>query len=325
MKLPSWLRSFWSLVVRGRLIVSLVAVLAALLGAVWWCGWEGLRMVWWWSWEWLGGVSECRETRSTTIRNIGLLVGGGIAIWVAYRRSVIAQHGLLNERYQKGTEMLGSDVLAVRLGGIYVLQRLAEDEPKQYHVQVMQLLCAFVRNPTKDEDDKTKPPGTEKEPNIKDYQVREDVQEAMGVIGNRRDSDIELEKRKKNFVLDLTGAVLPFAYLFKANLTDVVLTNAIFYPSNLTARDRNNSKFIFACADLCSANLSNAFLTGADLTRAHLAGANLTGTQLVGAKGLTQEQLNQACADPDDPPNLSNLRDAATDAPLEWRGPPCGK
>ena len=48
--------------------------------------------------------------------------------------------------------MLGSEVLSVRLGGIYALQRLAEEEPKQYHVQIMRLFCAFVRNPTKDED-----------------------------------------------------------------------------------------------------------------------------------------------------------------------------
>ena len=161
MKLRSCLRSFWSLVVRGRLIVSLVAVLAALLGAVWWCGWD-----------WLRTGSGDLESGSTTIRNIGLLVGGGIAIWVAYRRSVISQLGLLNERYQKGAEMLGSEVLAVRLGGIYALQRLVEDHPKQYHVQVMRLFCAFVRNPPvdKDRDDNARPTGTEREPNIKDYQ-----------------------------------------------------------------------------------------------------------------------------------------------------------
>ena len=44
--------------------------------------------------------------------------------------------------------MLGSEVLSVRLGGIYALQRLAEEWPDQYHIQIMRLFCAFVRLPT---------------------------------------------------------------------------------------------------------------------------------------------------------------------------------
>ena len=87
------------------------------------------------------------------------MVGAGLvalplALWrgvVADRQAKIAQLGLLNERYQKGAEMLGSDVLSVRLAGIYALQRLSEDYPEQYHLQVMSLLSAFVRLPTKDQ------------------------------------------------------------------------------------------------------------------------------------------------------------------------------
>ena len=336
MKLPSWGNSIGKWVVCNRLIVSLLAVLGALSGMVWWCGWDWLRMVWWWSWEWLGVVSESRESKSTTLRNIGLVVGGGIAIWVAYRRSVISQLGLLNERYQKGAEMLGSEVLAVRLGGIYALQRLVEDHPKQYHVQVMRLFCAFVRNPPvdKDRDDNARPTGTEREPNIKDYQVREDVQEAMTAIGTRSDADVELEK-KAEFSPDLSGAYLPFVRLFKANLTDADLTDARFYPENLTVQEQyKNAELLMADAYLQGANLSNAFLTGADLTCADLSanlsntilvGANLTDAFLSRAKGLTQDQLGQACADPDHPPNVGELRDATTGKLLEWRGKPCRK
>ena len=49
------------------------------------------------------------ESGSTTIRNIGLLVGGvvaiALAVWrsrVAGRQAATAERGLLNERYQKG-------------------------------------------------------------------------------------------------------------------------------------------------------------------------------------------------------------------------------
>ena len=105
-------------------------------------------------WGWLSGG----ESGSTTIRNIALVAAGVftllLAIWrgvVANRQANTAQQGLLNERYQKGAAMLGSEVLSVRLGGIYALQRLAEESPGQYHIQIMRLFCAFVRLPTRDQ------------------------------------------------------------------------------------------------------------------------------------------------------------------------------
>ena len=109
----------------------------------------------WWDW-----LSEGAST-SEVIRNVGLLVAGlvafPLAIWralvadrqasAAQRQTATAQQGLLNERFQKGADMLGSDNLSVRLGGIYALQSLALEYPEQYYVQCMRLLCAFVRNP----------------------------------------------------------------------------------------------------------------------------------------------------------------------------------
>ena len=120
------------------------------------------------SWEWLQDTSnrlssdDTTESNSTTLRNVGLLIGGGLALVFALWRSLVAGHqaetsrrqtevtqqGFLNERYQKGAEMLGDELLSVRLGGIYALRSLAEEYPNQYHVPIMRLLCAFVRHPT---------------------------------------------------------------------------------------------------------------------------------------------------------------------------------
>ena len=345
MKLPNLGSSIWKRVVCNRLIVSLLAVLGALSGLVWWCGWDWLTTVWWFSWKWLRTDSSNLESGTTTIRNVGLVIGGGIAIWVAYWRSVISQRRLMNERYQKGAEMLGSEVLAVRLGGIYALQHLAEDEPKQYHVQIMRLLCAFVRNPTKEGADT----------GLSHYRVRGDVQAAMMAIGSRGDADVELEKKEK-FELDLI-----FAELFETGATgmnDEDIDPCLLVGVNLIGANLSKANAAGACltgAKLIGANLTEAYLTGAYLTSAHLTGArliganlsranlvgayptfanftdanltdaNLTGALLIGAKGLTQEQLDQACADPNNPPDLDGLRDAETDLPLEWRGKPCSK
>ena len=87
-------------------------------------GWDSV-------WMWLGERSVSRESKSTTIRNVGLLLAGFVAIWfalwrsrVASRQANTAHHSLLNERYQKAVDMLGSDQMSVRLGGIYALQAL---------------------------------------------------------------------------------------------------------------------------------------------------------------------------------------------------------
>ena len=134
-------------------------------------------------WCWLNDG----ESGSTTIRNLGLVVAAMIALPLAIWRSIVAerqvetaQRGLLNERYQKGAEMLGSGVLAVRLGGVYALAGLAREHPEDYHMKIVSLLCAFVRNPPR-----MKPPHRK---------LREDVQEVMTALCSRSDSQIKAEK-----------------------------------------------------------------------------------------------------------------------------------
>ena len=140
-----WLRNLPNSTAFWLVLVAVVLVCSILLPAA---GWDWLRSV-----ESGGGG----ESNSTTIRNVGFLIAGVLALVFAVWRGVLLQRqaetskrqsetseqGLLNERYQKGAEMLGSEVLAVRLGGIYALQRLAEEHPEQYHIQVLRLLCAF--------------------------------------------------------------------------------------------------------------------------------------------------------------------------------------
>ena len=156
------------------------------------------------SWRFWEELGDEEESLSTTVRNVGLVIGGVVAILVAIWRSRVAerqagaaqrqanttQQNLLDERYQRGAEMLGSDLLAARLGGICGLQRLAEEHPGQYHIQIMELLCAFVRYPT----------GGERREEGQD--TVEDVQIAVRAIGTRSRTGIELE-RKSDFRLDL--------------------------------------------------------------------------------------------------------------------------
>ena len=302
--------------------------------------------------------------------------------------------------------MLGNEVLSVRLGGIYALQRLAEERPEQYHIQSMRLFCAFARQPTK--DSRLEVGQVEIEPGTL-LGLRQDLEAIILAIGSRPKSRIELE-RKMDFRLDLRGAVLPgeqfldldlskamlhhselpranfansnladaifdYSDLREARFHDVKLRRTRFFSANLEGASFENmdlsmsdfSDGNLSCAILASTNLSganfqhaiitNALLEGANLSGAGFLGADLSGTKLknadltgshfldanlkganltdanvsgvefsVGgpqtAKGLTQVQLDLACADPKNPPILIGVVDSETGEPLVWRGKP---
>ena len=350
--------------------------------------------IYWRFWDELGSDTE---SLSTTIRNVALVIGGVIAVllamWrsrVAERQAATAQQGLLNERYQKGAEMLGSEVLAVRMGGIYALQRLAEEYLREYHVQIMGLLCAFVRHPTRDEAIMSASNSQARDDDPKGH-LRQDVQAVMEVIQRRSKAGVDLEEESR-FVLDLRGADLRWfrlggAKLSKANLDGAQLSGAQLTVADLSGaslRHANLSeaemvKTNLSGAILDRANLTDCFLMGADLSRtqmwdttlsgarlidadlsramifaanlsqAHLMGADVSETGLLAVnvsgaffanpsaadrfdgmrittdtpmRGLRQRQLDEARADPNNPPKLDGVLDAKTSNPLVWRGLP---
>lgn len=282
------------------------------------------------SWQFWEDLRSKDESLSTAIRNVGLVIGGIEAMLLAAWRSTVAgrqadtalrqtettQQGLLNERYQKGAEMLGSEVLAVRMAGIYALQRLAEEHLEQYHIQIMELFCAFVRFPT---DDKMMDSSRIiEEQDERRQTLRPDVQDTMRFLGSRSQEGISLERR---------GGFKP--YLRDANISNLQTADANLSRAWLTNANLSNAILIridLSDARLRRANLSNADLSGASLKNADLEGANLTGSSFSRgrslATGLTQAQLDEARSDPENPPNLNGVRDAETGEQLDWRGKP---
>ena len=281
----------------------------------------------WRFWEELRGNED---SLSTTISNVSLVLGGVIAIELALWRSLVgvrqvdtAQRGLSNERFQKSAEMLGSEDLSVRLGGIYALQYLAEEYPELYHVQVMKLLCAFVRHPTKEKSGDADLIEKEQSP-------RADVSAVAEIIRNRTDAHIQVE-RKAEFRLDLR-----YADLRRLNLDDSDLSDALLFGADLS--------WTF----LRRANLSNAQLQGvvfselgsgikgksyqekvlAKASFAHLRDANISGALFSSkrfnpALGLTQESVDEACADPKSEPSFEGVIDSETKQPILWHGKSC--
>ncbi len=283
------------------------------------------------SWAWLcnfwSWLSE-GESGSATIRNVGLVIAGLIALplalWrsiISHRQAVTGQQGLLNERYQKGAEMLGSSVLSARLGGIYGLASLAGERPEQYHVPIFQLLCTFVRRPP-EAGKKNEAEQADGQESDSEHELRQDVQAAMTAISRRSEAGHRYEKATRGFLvvvsdsasegvtvsraglfwLDLRGASLRYVDLFDANLSWTNLNNADL--SNSTLLEANLSNARLWKADLSGASLREAILSGANLTNADLSDAelfraDLSGASLRGANlsGVVLQRANLTGAD----------------------------
>lgn len=291
-------------------------------------------------WDWLAG----NEPASATIRNVGLVVAGSVALPLAVWRATVAdrqasaaqqqagsaQRTMLNDRYQRGAAMLGSEVLSVRTGGIFTLQRLSEKYPDSYHIQVMRLFCSFVCHPTKDNRIEF---DAESDEERDEQALRADVQDIMQAIGSRNLASISLE-RKENFKLYLRGADVSYLQVRSARLSGAWLTKANLSGSVLPYADLSSARLRQANlsgAQFRHADLSNAKFWGANLSKAILYDANLSGADLCGVDayspvnkepvhGLTQAQLDEAWADLDNPPKLDGTLDAATGKQLIWRG-----
>ena len=192
-----------------------------------------------------------------------LLVLTGL-YWTS-RRVVAAEEGHITDRFTKAIAHLGADNMAIRLGGIYALERIAKESEKD-HGPIMEVLTAYVREnaPTREEDTHAAP----KRPPT-------DIQAILTVIGRRETTG----KNRGNDRLDLTDTRLVGAALSGATLSGATLSGA-----NLTG------------ADLGAADLSGADLSGADLTGADLGGADLTGATL-GAANLDRAILDAANLD----------------------------
>ena len=205
--------------------------------------------------------------------------------------------------------MLGSKVLAVRLGGIYALGRLAREHPGDYHTQIVNLFYSFVRAPP--------------EMKARQKKLREDVQEVMTAICSRSDSQIEAEQ-EEYCPLDLSGADLGGLDLLSATMK-INAANSETPTANLNSANLTDANL--RGASLICASLKGAHLTEANLTAAWLSGTNLTDAHMSRCKGLTQEEIDDAEAEPDKPPDLTDAVDADTGKPLVWRGrsPPHGR
>jgi hypothetical protein len=206
----------------------------------------------------------------------------------ALKNAEAAQDKQITERFTKAVEQLASPEIALRLGGIYSLERIAKNS-KDDHWTIMEVLTAFVREPPSLkahlEEEKLLlelPTYIHKAKDDKQPQkLRIDIQAALTVLGRRNWENEEENQRIDLHNTDIRGADLSGANLKKANLNGANLKKA------------NLNTAILDSAILSQANLEAAELPGANLKKAWLKEAILKGTELSFAD-LTEAQLIKA-------------------------------
>lgn len=179
----------------------------------------------------------------------------------------IAEQGQYTDRYTRAVDQLGQqgpDRLPIRLGGIYALERLARDSPRDQPT-VMEVLSAFIR--------KNAPNSADIE--ICGYEPPEDIQAAAAVLGRRN------IQQDRGVVLNLQKTCLQGAELDDANFT-----RANFKGSNLNNVEFNRAKLNHAIFD--GVYLNGAKLRGADLRNAEH--DEHTHTEVVATDDLTKGQ-----------------------------------
>jgi len=225
------------------------------------------------------------DVRSSLIQMIGgtVLVTG---LYFTARGFRLTREGHITDRYAKAIELLGSDKLEGRIGGVYALKRLAKDSRERDSSTILEVLCAYVRvhAPWVPRDQ----PGQATGGNPKPPEPVADVQAALTALGHRERMEGEppLDLRITDLRgADLVGADLMGALLWFAHLEGAYLDRGTHL---------EEAQMEGACLD--GAKLMGVYLRGADLRGvsfrgADLTGAHLDGTDLGAATGLTAEQV----------------------------------
>lgn len=191
--------------------------------------------------------------------------------------------GIITDLYTKAVEELSSPDRGVRIGGVYALERIANNSARDQPT-IVAVLAAFLQ------DHRAK---------VGEFADR-DAQAAAAVLARRNPA----HDGKRRRPLDLSGIVISGAELPQARFATVVLSSANLGGVDFTDADLTG-------AELGDTDLSGAFLIRTSATNACLSDTNLDGADLMGAKfghaDLTRAHFN-------DPDQLTKAETTVADA-----------
>ena len=204
------------------------------------------------------------------------------------RQAETDQIRLTDERFSDAVKLLsqndknGKPAIAARIGGIFVLQKLAKNFDSEYLAQVVKTLFAYIKENIQLT---AKPPLVENKIPEKARSLGEDVKAAFGVLNKLLSA--HKQKKMKKFGLssrDFDFHGHDFSRLFLSFVRGVDFCNYISIRIDmrgaiLSFLDLRGA--ILSCAILRKSILRRAKLQGARLEHAELQGANLSGAKLL--------------------------------------------
>jgi hypothetical protein len=277
-----------------------------------------------WTWPWDAKPIEIAGANWATAENnarqgVLLALGGVLAVvgliftWLRHRRdellSKIESDRHWTHRYTEAVTQLGSESLAVQLGGVYALERLAQDAPSTTDRQtIAEVFAAYLREYSAVPDDV-------------DYEsdgfppmstLCRSIAEALARVVHRRldrplnlsyvnlsgaslddadmsDWDLSMAWMWRTSLDSsvLSGAVLPGVKLIEAGLANSVLDRTRMHDAKLDGCDMTNVDFTES--ELSRSDFGHAFVKGATFR-----GSNLLWSDLTHIQEFTSDQLDQA-------------------------------
>jgi hypothetical protein len=168
-----------------------------------------------------------------------------IGLFVNYQDALknreLTQERLITDRFTKAVEQLGNSKEEVVIGGIYSLERIAKDSPKDQWT-IMEILTAFVR---------------------KNCPITTEIKK------------IEVIPEKNFKALETLNNLEPLNIQTQAALTVIGRRNVVRDYTSIDFENLNYAKFLVERLDLSNSNLMSAYLRSVNLS-----GANLSNTYL---------------------------------------------
>jgi uncharacterized protein YjbI with pentapeptide repeats len=255
-------------------------------------------------------IDDSRKTVATIIGGLFVLFG---AIFT-YNNYNLAYEGQITDRFSKSVTLLENKDLSIRLGGLYALERIAKDSPKD-HSAIMEILCDFIREKSKEQresywkEQDAKQNEIASNTNFNTGNINSNIGNVNSNISNSNLSksninsitNTNLKVKKKTKIVVLSYVSEYNKELFKKlnvynedeGLSNIAPSNEIITAITIIKNrviENDKEDFIF---NLEVANLSGINLNGIVLKNANLSGVNFKNAKLYNAN-LADTQLNNA-------------------------------
>ena len=210
------------------------------------------------------------KSEDDTRKTLAQIIGGAIlfsGLIFTYNTFVLNREGQITDRFSKAVAQLGDEDVAVKLGGLYALERISKDSPRDYG-SVLQIISAYVRTKSPrnnlngiKEDKQKNTTSLDKNPQER---VETVTQTALTIIGR---------------AISAQDLSFPDIDLSNSNLKGAKFVNARLNGANFEHADLSEADFEFAVLDF--ARLNNTVIMGSNLDHANLEGVNLGNAQLI--------------------------------------------